>query len=55
MVKIFEHPDISSNSPDGLLRRVFLWLGCCTACRGDHIIVLWLAILKNVMMEDITL
>ncbi|CAB5353157.1 unnamed protein product [Rhizophagus irregularis] len=38
MVKIFEHPDISSNSPDGLLRRVFLWVGCCTARRGDHII-----------------
>jgi len=34
MVKIFEHPDISSNSPDGLLRRVFLWVGCCTARRG---------------------
>ncbi|CAB5353232.1 unnamed protein product [Rhizophagus irregularis] len=38
MVKTFEHPDISSNSPDGLLRRVFLWVGCCTARRGDHII-----------------
>ncbi|GET04155.1 zinc finger MYM-type protein 2-like [Rhizophagus clarus] len=34
MVKIFEHPDISSNSPDGLLRRVFLWVDCCTARRG---------------------
>jgi hypothetical protein len=34
MVKIFEHPDISSDSPDGLLRRVFLWVGCCTARRG---------------------
>ncbi|CAG8727371.1 431_t:CDS:2, partial [Rhizophagus irregularis] len=34
MVKIFKQFDISSNSPDGLLRRVFLWVGCCTACRG---------------------
>ncbi|CAB4382475.1 unnamed protein product [Rhizophagus irregularis] len=34
MIQIFEHPDMSNNMPDGLLRRVFLWVGCCTAWRG---------------------
>ncbi|GBC34175.2 hypothetical protein GLOIN_2v1877809 [Rhizophagus irregularis DAOM 181602=DAOM 197198] len=34
MIQIFEHPDMSNNMPDGLLRRVFLWVGCCTARRG---------------------
>lgn len=34
MIKIFDHPMVSSNSPEGLLRRVFLWIGCCTARRG---------------------
>ncbi|CAB4383449.1 unnamed protein product [Rhizophagus irregularis] len=27
MIQIFEHPDMSNNMPDGLLRRVFLWVG----------------------------
>ncbi|EXX55885.1 hypothetical protein RirG_221240 [Rhizophagus irregularis DAOM 197198w] len=34
MIQIFEHPDMSNNMPDGLLRRVFLWVGCCTTRRG---------------------
>jgi hypothetical protein len=34
MVKIFEHPNMSNETPDGLLKRVFLWVGCCTAQRG---------------------
>lgn len=34
MIQIFEHPNMSNNTPDGLLRRVFLWIGCCTARRG---------------------
>jgi hypothetical protein len=34
MIKIFDHPDISNETPGGLLRRVFLWVGCCTAQRG---------------------
>jgi hypothetical protein len=38
MVKIFDYPNISNETPDGLLRRVFLWVGCCIAQRGgsDH-------------------
>ncbi|RIA84157.1 hypothetical protein C1645_429648 [Glomus cerebriforme] len=35
MIKIFDHPDISNETPSGLLRRVFLWVGCCTARRGS--------------------
>ncbi|CAB5386362.1 unnamed protein product [Rhizophagus irregularis] len=34
MVKIFEHPNMSNETPDGLLKRVFLWVGYCTAQRG---------------------
>src|SRR6266498_4754665 len=34
MIKIFDHPDLSNKTPSGLLRRVFLWVGCCTARRG---------------------
>ncbi|CAB4381600.1 unnamed protein product [Rhizophagus irregularis] len=34
MIQIFENPDMSNNMPDGLLKRVFLWVGCCTARRG---------------------
>ncbi|CAB4397193.1 unnamed protein product [Rhizophagus irregularis] len=36
MIQIFEHPDMSNNMPDGLLRRVFLWVGYCTARRGGY-------------------
>ncbi|CAB4489259.1 unnamed protein product [Rhizophagus irregularis] len=36
MIQIFEHPDMSNNMPDGLLRRVFLWVECCTARRGGY-------------------
>nr|CAG8489698.1 14578_t:CDS:10 [Entrophospora candida] len=36
MVKIFDHTMVSSNSPEGLLRRVFLWIGCCTAQHGGY-------------------
>jgi hypothetical protein len=34
MIKIFDHPNMSNETPDGLLKRVFLWVGCCTAQRG---------------------
>ena len=34
MFKIFDHPNMSNETPDGLLKRVFLWVGCCTAQRG---------------------
>jgi len=34
MIKIFDHPNMSNETPEGLLKRVFLWVGCCTAKRG---------------------
>jgi hypothetical protein len=34
MVKIFDNPNLSNKTPNGLLKRVFLWVGCCTAQRG---------------------
>src|SRR3954471_24827199 len=31
MIKIFDHPKMLNETPDGLLKRVFLWVGCYTA------------------------
>ena len=34
MFKIFDHPNMSNETPDGLLKSVFLCVGYCTAQRG---------------------
>ena len=31
MFKIFDHPNISNEIPEGLLKRVFLWVRYCAA------------------------
>ncbi|CAI2178466.1 8860_t:CDS:2, partial [Funneliformis geosporum] len=36
MIQIFEHPNMSNNTSDGLLRRVFLWIRCCTARKDEN-------------------
>src|SRR6185369_3927541 len=34
---IFNHPALSCDIPEGLFRRVFLWIGCCSArCGGTY-------------------
>ena len=47
MVRIFDHPQMSSNIPEGLLKRVFLWVGCCTAKRGGSYIDLKISHFKE--------
>ncbi|CAJ0639894.1 12031_t:CDS:2 [Entrophospora sp. SA101] len=34
MSHIFNHPALSCDIPEGLFRRIFLWIGCCSARRG---------------------
>nr|CAG8503021.1 9919_t:CDS:1 [Entrophospora candida] len=34
MSHIFNHPALSCDIPEGLFRRIFLWIGCCSARHG---------------------